>query len=154
MNNRSKILVNPKFQYKYVLMTAGFAFFISMVIGGLSYYLFRDVMVTFLNQYHQHTPELLATLNGALKTTGFKLGLVLIGFIGAMSYVAIRVTHKASGPIYKLINEINEIIETGDYSRSVNFREYDDFKELETSFNNLLVSINSRESNKEPKKVS
>ncbi len=153
-NNRSQILVNPKFQYKYVVMTAGFAFFTSLAIGALSYFVFRDVMVTFLNQYHQHTPELISNLNATLQSAGIKLGLALVSFVAVMGYIAVRVTHKASGPIYKLINVIDEIKETGEFDRTVNFREYDDFKELEVSFNELLKSIHEKDNLRNSKNAS
>lgn len=138
---RSQLLINKKFQYKYITLNVLSALVVSAIIGGVAYYLFRDVMIIFMNQYYQQTPELIDSLNATLQGASIKLAVVLAVFVSFIGYITLMITHKASGPIYKLTKTLDEISTPNDLKSGVYFRKDDDFKELETSFNKMATRL-------------
>lgn len=135
---RRNFLVNPRFQLR-------FAFFMSSLVVGLSLMflllineafrvitslLIRDPQGPDVEKVLQAKHELLTTLY-------LSEGL----FVVALFVLAIFLSHRIAGPLYKLNQTFLDAARTGKLKANLQFRSTDHFQELAENYNAMVTAV-------------
>jgi hypothetical protein len=132
---RSTFIINPTFQYKFILMSI---LFIS--VTGLFYpFSFFQIISSLINKYSAaniDTSQMISVKNSIF--IWFMLFHFIYTFLVAIYFLL--VSHRIAGPLHKLNNYLKNLKETGSIDK-IRFRENDHFKEIETSYNEAMNKI-------------
>ena len=135
-------LIDPKFQLKFIAILVVTNILIALIILGSMYlffinssslygvlqYMHSDTSINFRKELNQYL-ILLSGLGG--------LFIILIGFI------ALILSHRAAGPIYRF-KKIYDHITDGKTEERVHLRPKDDFQEAAHSFNKMMDKITNK----------
>ena len=131
---RSIVLINPRFQLKFSLMIV-FIVFISSLIYPFTIY---DLFNTFI----QNTPNPLTQMELEEKRKALILWLSVyqLAFAAIIFIVAIFISHKIAGPIYKLSTFFQKV-SSGVNPGRLFFRKGDHFMELADEYNDAMEAV-------------
>jgi nitrogen fixation/metabolism regulation signal transduction histidine kinase len=122
----SNILINPRYQLKYVL---------SLSLLGLGL-----VAVHFVIFYGQIRAHCDTVSESELRNMMFKLGGLSLGFVAALSAIATIFTHRTAGPLHHFKQACNAI-RAGRTETRIHLRPDDDFQDVAASFNDMMDSL-------------
>lgn len=135
---RRNYVSRPQAQFKIVFMLGSLALITALTIAAVTYSGISQLDTLF---FESNLPpaEWSAALKGQAMGIMYKtialLGLMIIAFIGLGFFL----THNVTGPIVKLINELNMFFENnGQNSKPIRFRTSDEFQELPPLINKLI----------------
>ncbi|MBK9292882.1 MAG: hypothetical protein IPM57_00290 [Oligoflexia bacterium] len=133
---KRKFLVDPKVQLKVVLLLGGVAILCSIAICYIAYSKMIQLGVLFNGGIVPPAlvPQTFATIAESLMS---QLILVVITMIIVFVFLGIYLTHKLTGPIWKLQNELKRHI-NGQTINPIQFRKGDAFKELPGLINKII----------------
>jgi methyl-accepting chemotaxis protein len=145
---RRLYLINPKFQIKFI-----FYFFSLLFITAMTYY---SMVIVSFNKFTIQADE--AGLKGGHIFYTFIrdqfdffniafLSFTVLIFIIFVS-TALIISHKISGPLYRLRKNLDEMTEDGNLF-NIKFRDEDFFQEIPESFNKLVSKVNGVSSQEE-----
>lgn len=90
-------------------------------------------------------PELIAeTLFPALERVNLILVIGIPILFAAMTYSAVRLTHRLAGPIYRIEKSLTEIIRTRDFTHQIRIRKDDELHSLVEKINTALREASKR----------
>lgn len=143
LNNKKQIykrriyIIKKKLQYKYIALV-----FLSMILTAFT--IGADIYYT-MNKAYADAGYMVSfpTFISAISTLIILKTIILITL---MISVAVLVSHKLAGPIYRFEKSC-EVIGTGDFSYRVNLRKGDELMELKDEFNKMLESLSKKLSN-------
>lgn len=130
---RKMVFINKKLQLHYVLFVFLAMIVTTLISVGGAYYLIWQTIAAELA-----IPEIIAeTLLPALNKVNIMLLVSLPLVFLVIILLAVAVSHRIAGPIYRVERDLEEIVK-GDYSRRIKFRVGDDLQELAEGINKLL----------------
>lgn len=140
-NNRklSNILINHKFQIKYLSWHFFLAAFISITYAAIFYFYTKENYDLLIN-LSDLTDEAKNQLNQELFHIILILGLISLLFLASIVLLSLFFSHRIAGPIHQVKVACDKIAH-GHKNVRLKFRTRDDFKDLETSFNKMLDEI-------------
>jgi len=129
-NRRRRYFIDKQFQSKYVallvvfIVALGAAGILILMVGG-----------------NEPVPAESAQsdLNGAI----IAMLMVILVFVAFTIWSGVRFSHRVVGPVYAFNRHLNWIKE-GNYTRNLQLREKDDFKNLAASLNSMQEALRSR----------
>lgn len=137
INPRKKYFIDKKFQGKFVATFILILGFCLSVLAGVIIYSSKDA----------NTVRLANGRVWAQTAFDFILPILLVTFIVVfitaliiVTYVTIRASHKISGPLYRLLQDIGAV-GGGDLTRSFNIRSNDQLQELAKSLGAMAASL-------------
>jgi nitrogen fixation/metabolism regulation signal transduction histidine kinase len=141
LENRSKLLVDPKFQFRHafsILLAINVPVFIVL---GLSYYFVSQNYDTFFEVAYRYSPELITHLE---REQSFLRYLFIASGLGLLLYaflLGIQTTYRLIGPIFALKRHLSNLIR-GDWSQpNLKVREDDDYHDLIDTYNYFYNSL-------------
>jgi len=136
---RRQYFVAKKFQVKFawmiVLFMVAVAFFSSLT---MYYYIWVLLGEKLANVYPQ------GRLVGILRTANFAL-LIRLALISPLVFLlAIVLSHRIAGPIYRIRTTLDEVLK-GDYSKRLFLRKTDELKDVADRINGLIELLDAKE---------
>lgn len=134
---RKKYIIGEPMQLKYLMVLLLSMLIPLLFVGGCLYFLIFNIMAEQLG-----IPEYIAyNLFPVIK----KIDLILVlGFpplVILLLLWGVILSHRIAGPIKRLKAELDNIAKSGDYTKRLKVRKYDDLKELVASINNVLGKV-------------
>ncbi len=129
-NRRRRYFIDKQFQSKYVallvvfIVALGAAGILILMVGG------NEPVPTESAQ---------SDLNGAI----IAMLMVILVFVAFTIWSGVRFSHRVVGPVYAFNRHMNWIKE-GNYTRNLQLREKDEFKNLAASLNSMQEALRSR----------
>jgi len=152
-NSRKVILINPRFQWRFIFFSLVIASFQVAVLFGATALFFTKCIeqgklagLPANNVYYQLLREQNDLMNWIL------FGAASISFI-AIIVLGIVFSHRIAGPIYRLLEHMRNM-EKGEATGDLVFRENDFFPELADTFNAVIKYVRKNSADKSDKKVS
>lgn len=137
---RIRYFVKKKLQFKYMLFVLLAMLVPTALCGGLLYYLIWQTVAA-----EVAIPEAIAeTLIPALDKVNIILFITLPIVFFFMLLASIYISHKIAGPIYRVENELKEIL-NGNYSRRIKLRSHDELQEIADAINKILDQVQSKQ---------
>ena len=137
---RTKFLTGSPVQLKYLSLVVVAMFIPALFVGGCLYYLIFTILAEQIG-----IPEFIAA---SLIPAVHKINAILMVSVPflflALILWAISLSHRFSGPLERLNNELARISKKGDYTRRIHLRKHDDMKPLADAINHLLDKIEGK----------
>lgn len=133
-HKRRIYLINPKFQFKYALLVCIFVIVATIIYPWTIYDMFNSI-----KQYVQPEIDVEAQRNNLLVL----LAVVEFVILMIISIVMLFLTHKVAGPMYKLIQNFQDIKAGGPLKR-IYFRKGDNFHEVAHAYNEAVEVLQAR----------
>lgn len=133
---RNIFVVNPNFQYKFSFIVCMLVLLSSLLYPATIWQLFEKIISLQPDRAMEsasHRDQLMLILL-----------VIQLSFIGIVFVGLIFLSHKVAGPMYKLKNHIEGIID-GDTPSNIFFRKGDYFPEMAETINNLMDNMESRQ---------
>jgi methyl-accepting chemotaxis protein len=127
---RRVIIIKPKIQTKFVLLMVTFVLVCVLAMGTDFYFFMSRHVQNFMD------PSLYDDFRLDVLIFAVKLLFYLIG----VSIVAILVSHKIAGPIYRFERSAKAVA-TGDLTHRTRIRQDDELHEYQTQFNGMIESL-------------
>ena len=138
-NQRKTYLINPPFQLRISIYISLMLLF-SSIIYPITIYEIIDQMVLAMSKL---LPEMSAGLAEKRSSLLITLSLWQIGFTALIFIICIFVTHRISGPIFKMTAIFRRISLGQEEIKPVTFRKGDFFPELASEYSNFVAKITS-----------
>lgn len=143
-NDRNTLLVNPRFQLRFLGSIAAVAAVVILLIYAADFY--------FLWKFKTLAVDLaLPPSHAILKLLSYQESMMLKVFIGLGSLIAMILgtfgmyfTNRVVGPMYRLTQHFLKDAKNGKWSK-VRFRQNDFFQEVAAAYNQIGESANSKE---------
>jgi methyl-accepting chemotaxis protein len=118
------------------------------VLGGLVvaaanaivFYVFTHENYSILVDLAPMSDEVKRQLYSELRSVVLYLGLFSVLFVGAVAILALVLSHRAAGPIYRF-KKIFDDINSGNLKARVKLRPDDDFQDVAESFNRVMDGV-------------
>lgn len=137
---RKQYFIKKRLQFKYLLFVFSAMLLPTLVCGTALYYLIWQTVAA-----EVAVPEAIAeSLIPALEKVNMILLITLPIIFVVMLLLAIIISHRIAGPIYRLEKELAEISK-GDYSRRIKLRSRDELQEIAEGVNSLLDVLKKNE---------
>lgn len=141
-NRRRKYLINKPVQFIFSGITIYFIFVVIIIIGGLTYYITLNTILTqlelenkFVNAY-----EIVKNINILLLK---RIGLLIILLSILVFYLEIRFLHRIVGPIYRIEKILKELSE-GKKVDPIKLRKRDFLKSFADTVNKVIEFVNNK----------
>ncbi|MFC1809453.1 hypothetical protein ACFL3D_04970 [Candidatus Omnitrophota bacterium] len=138
-NKRRQLIINPTVQYKFIFLIFMSISIPAFIISFWSFSILQNIIAT-----SQPSSEI---VKHAIGLSVRKLNiLIVIGFSSIATlliYWTVLFSNRVVGPIYRLEKELEDIIDTNDFSRRLHFRKDDSFQTLALKINALLEEVKS-----------
>lgn len=131
-NKRRKILVDPQFQVRLAFWASILAA-VEVMVGSVA------VMAVALTSIWVPV----ARESGFFYKFVGVIALVVLGATAVNFMIALLVSHKIAGPVYRLKKSMEQV-SAGDLSLLIKLREGDELQELKDSFNEMVNSLRQR----------
>ena len=135
----SNLLINPKFQKKYVFWVSSTGIILTCINATIIYF-FTKENYEFLVEMLEMTEEARGQMYQELYQIIGLLGVSSIVFMIIVSIWGIILSHRVAGPLHKLKMSI-ENIKNGETDTRVFFRKNDHFQDLAISFNDMMDEL-------------
>lgn len=130
------LVMNPKFQIKYVGLIAAVGLFLSFC-NMLVFYTYTKENYSILVDLSPMTDEAKMQLYRELREIFLYLGAFSVGFVCVVSLVALYLSHRAAGPLYHFKRVFDEI-RLGKTDSRIHLRPNDDFQDVAAAFNKMM----------------
>jgi nitrate/nitrite-specific signal transduction histidine kinase len=135
----SNLLINPKFQKKYVFWMSSTGIILTCINATIIYF-FTKENYDFLVEMLEMTEEARGQMYQELYQIIGLLGVSSIVFMIIVSIWGIILSHRVAGPLHKLKMSIDNI-KNGETDTRVFFRKNDHFQDLAASFNDMMDEL-------------
>ena len=135
----SNLLINPKFQKKYVFWVSSTGIILTCINATIIYF-FTKENYEFLVEMLEMTEEARGQMYQELYQIIGLLGVSSIVFMIIVSIWGIILSHRVAGPLHKLKMSIDNI-KNGETDTRVFFRKNDHFQDLAASFNDMMDEL-------------
>jgi len=135
---RRRYLVSKKFQLRFAGMIILFMFLVALFSSLIIYYQIWMLLGEKLaNVYPQ------GRLAGILRTANFNLFLRLLLVTPFVFALAIVLSHRIAGPIYRIQKTLDDVL-SGDYSKRLYLRKTDELKDVAESINKMIEILEKK----------
>jgi len=134
-------IINEYFQWKFIGWHILFSGITTITYGGFFYFYTKENYNTLVD-LSGISIEVKQQLYKELTEIILILGSMSFFFLATVILISLIFSHRIAGPLYQLKIACEKIAQ-GDKKVRVKFRENDEFKDLEKSFNNMLDKIDS-----------
>jgi len=147
-NNRklTKLLINPDFQLKFVLLFLIFGFVLSFVYYCVLNLSFYEIMSAIESKDSLDISSLQRIVLRQKSNVILFSGLYLLASFLIFIFVGLRYTHNVAGSLHRLKSEFMEM-KKNKKLHHVKLRKKDFFRDLENSFNQLVDELDSDKKN-------
>ena len=136
-------LINPKYQAKYIFWLTGTGFALILVLLGLIYFYVKE-NYDLLILHSPMTEEARQFLIEEVKT----LIVLVVGgstfFLVTVFFLGVYLSHRVAGPIYRIRNSIEELINGHAKQDRITLRPKDEFQDLADSLNRLIYHLKKK----------
>ena len=144
------LLINPKYQLKYVFWVT-FSGFVISVVNSLIFYFYIKENYEILVDLGPTTDEVKAQLYSELYQIIIKLSAFSLTFLVGAAVLGIIFSHRTAGPMYHFM-KVFEQIKKGDHKARIRLRPGDDFQDVATAFNQMIEEVQTHDSNSKSNK--
>jgi methyl-accepting chemotaxis protein len=130
------LLLNPRYQLKFVFLAAGSSFLLAAANAGVFYHYVRE-NYAILVELSPMTDEAKAQLYRELHQIFLVLGVFTIGFAAVVGSLALWLSHRTAGPLYRFRQVFNEIRD-GNTALRIRLRPGDEFHDVAEAFNEMM----------------
>jgi hypothetical protein len=133
---RSTFLIDPRFQLRFSLIICGLLFVSSLIYPFL--------LLDFFNELMRLSPAAASSVQAAQSEFIIFLAVIQVIFIAFVFLLLIFMTHKVSGPLYKLKNHL-AAIRQGEAITPLTFRTEDHFQDVAEEVSLFLETVSSKQ---------
>lgn len=137
---RRNYFIDKQFQSKFVLKFCGVVIVSSLVIGVIIFFMSRGSTTVAIENTHVIVKK---TADFILPVVIDTLLLTAMFSALAVAIISLLVSHKISGPLFRLKREIDEV-KNGDLGRNFNIRSDDQMQALALSLNEMAISLRGK----------
>ncbi len=124
-------LINPPLQLKYAFMIGGVLMVMLLLVEFHTYITIQSLM-----------PHLFSSLLGRqVKVLQYWMLVNGLVYVAGAAFLSIFISHKIAGPIHRLEQAIQEVLESGDPRLRITLRKNDEFHALADKINLLLERL-------------
>ncbi len=134
--NLSNLVLNPKYQVKYVFWIT-FTGLILTLFNGAVFYNFVSENYKILVDLAPMTDEVKAQLYKELYQILILLGGFAFVFLGLVCLLGFVISHRTAGPMYRFKKAFQEV-KDGNLDQRIHLRPNDDFQDVAESFNQMM----------------
>lgn len=127
MNQRKTIVINPSFQYRFILIITSLVFITSLI--------YPFALNSFFEQLIARNIADPVQLNEIKKPFFGYLIIMQLLFVSVIAFIAALISHKIAGPLYKL-SKTMKLSKSLNFEK-ISFRKGDYFQELCDDFNDF-----------------
>ena len=133
---RKKYFIEPEFQRRYIAIIVLVSFILSSIMISFVLLVFtnKTMLAKMLEMFDVEVPYQLFFPSLIVAAA---IGLIIVGIL------ALFISHRIAGPLYRLKREIREIGE-GDFSKVITLRKNDEFQDLAEVLNDALEKTRQR----------
>ena len=137
---RRNYFIDKQFQSKFILKFCGVVVVSSVIIGAVIFFMSRGSTTVAIENTHVIVKKTADFILPVIINT-----LVLTAMFSALAVaiMSLLVSHKISGPLYRLKREIDKVKE-GDLGRNFNIRSDDQLQVLAESLNEMTISLRGK----------
>lgn len=136
------ILINKKFQLKYILWLVIPTLIVTFSYSYLFYYFISENYQVLVDLNPVMSDEVKGILYQELNQLFYLIFAISILFTFFIIVIALVNSNKTAGPLYRLKKEFDKI-KKGNFSSKMKLRPNDDFQDVAQSFNDMIDSIKS-----------
>ncbi|MBU6374701.1 MAG: hypothetical protein KGQ59_01780 [Bdellovibrionales bacterium] len=146
-HKRRNFLINPRFQFRFAFVMCSWVIGLSLAFPLVLTEAFN--VITDLRISDPRGPEVEQVLRAQKDMMrallAFEVGFVLVIFV-----LAVFLSHRIAGPLYKLNMYLREAARTGKLKPHLQFRSGDHFQELAESYNAMVAAVQNERPTQEP----
>ena len=140
---RKKFLIRGRFQLKYAFGFTLIVLLTAVLFGYMAQSSIKQALTGALNTGAVDSPVISTLFEGQSVWLSAHIYMLLGLFSFILIIVGVLATHRIAGPVFALNRRMQEMAQGKTYDEPLQFRKTDEFQELASSFNNLVVSIQS-----------
>lgn len=144
-------LLNPAYQLKFVFLVIGTSLFLAAANAGIFYHFIKE-NYAILVDLSPMTDEAKNQLYHELRQIVTILAGVSVAFSAVVGAVALWLSHRTAGPLYRFQKVFTEI-QGGNQQLRIHLRPGDDFQEVAQAFNKMMDQMDSAQKDKNQKRV-
>jgi len=129
---RRIIIIKKGLQFRFVIFVV-----LGMILAALTVGVTHGIILSFVKLKLGNDPKFIELITSVNKV--MYLQIVVLIIIGIS--MALLVSHKIGGPVYRFEKFFDELIKTKDYSKRIKLRRGDELKELADKINKFLDEI-------------
>jgi HAMP domain-containing protein len=133
------LLLNTSYQLKFVILAAGSSFLLAATNAAIFYHFAQDNYAMLINMSPM-TPDAKEQIYHGLHQMVLLLSAFTILFTLIVAGVALRLSHRTAGPLYRFQRVFNDIRD-GKIDCRVTLRPLDDFQEVALAFNQMMDKL-------------
>ncbi len=137
---RRNYFIDKRFQSRFVLKFCGIVIVSSVIVGVIIFFMSRGSTTVAIENTHVIVKK---TADFILPMVIDTLLLTAMFSALAVAIMSLLVSHKISGPLYRLKREIDEV-KYGDLGRNFNIRSDDQLQALASSLNEMAISLRGK----------
>jgi methyl-accepting chemotaxis protein len=141
-------LLFPEFQLKFIALLAGTNILISLILVVSTCLFFYKSPTLFGVMQYLHSDTSI-TFRAELNQFLIVLGCLTLAFIALISFVALVLSHRTVGPVFRF-KAVFEEIAAGNLKQRIHLRPHDDFQDVAQSFNRMMDRVTEKSKNGEP----
>lgn len=139
------ILINPKYQIKYIFYISTSALLIVLFYSFITYYYIHENYALIID-LAPITEEAKSQLQKELIQLILHIAGISSLFITAVSFIGLKLSHRTAGPLYHFKRVFTEIRQ-GTLSARVKLRPKDDFQDVAIAFNEMMDTLEDTKKN-------
>jgi len=132
---RRIVIIKKGLQFKFALFVI-----LGMILAALTVGITHGIILSFVKIKFADDPQIYSFIQRVNNIMYLQILILLV--IGIS--LALLVSHKIGGPVYRLEKFFDEIIETKDLSKRVYLRKGDELKDLADKINRFLDSLETK----------
>lgn len=140
-SQRKKILINKPFQLQMSLLLTLWIATLAIIYPLIVYTVFNSLASSVKDLQIEEVALMILEQNQIIFT---KTILIYFAFSFLTFLLSLYVSHKIAGPLFKLNSSMNDFSKTQKFKK-IYFRKTDFFKELASSYNELMESIHQKD---------
>lgn len=152
-NRRSakKLLLNPAYQLKFVSLVIGTSLILAAANAGVFYHFIKE-NYAILVDLSPMTDDAKSQLYHELRQIMTLLTVVSVSFSAAVGVIALWLSHRTAGPLYRF-QKIFQEIQNGNREQRIHLRPGDDFQEVAHAFNQMMDRLESTQKEHDQKRA-
>lgn len=141
---RKKLLINKEYQFQFIKIVLAQTLITSLLLVGVFYFFQRNQMEFFSHlSLDQQRLELMEKWTGSMFVK--ILGVVAVACL-VQCCIALVVSHRSAGPMFRLKRYLNEI-SSGASPQPLQFRREDQFKDVQDAYNEMVTVLEKERQN-------
>jgi len=142
---RKRLLIEKDFQYRFTLRLCLISGLIFAVFTAISLFFIRLSYEMLIQSALIQMPEMVTKLRWEFRSLSMAMFVNWAIFVGVIFFVGVICTQRIAGPVYALRRKLQDLSKDTKF-RKIKFRQGDEFRSLESSYNRAVEVLEEQRS--------